>query len=56
MLVSTFRGCFLAHSMHVVTPGKASRRCGEIGLLQSPQSFRLDSLFSDLFMVDYASA
>ena len=39
-LVSIFRGCFLAHSMQVVTPGNASRRAGAIGRLQSQQSFR----------------
>src|SRR4051812_25125021 len=30
-LTSTLRGCFLAQSMQVVTPGRASRRAREIG-------------------------
>jgi len=38
-LVSTFRGYFLAHSMHVVTPGSASSRAAAIGLPQRAHRF-----------------
>src|SRR5947209_17446021 len=37
-LVSIFRGFFLAHSMHVVTPGRASNLAGAMGWPQSVQA------------------
>ena len=46
-LVSIFRGCFLAHSMHVVTPGSASSRASAIGRSQSAHSLRFGRLRSD---------
>ena len=58
MLVSTLRGFFLAHSMHVVTPGNASNRAAEIGRSQRMQSLwgvlREDSGLADraTFVVD----
>jgi hypothetical protein len=47
MLVSTLRGCLRAQSMQVVTPGRASSRSEEMGLLHRPQSFR-GGFFSSL--------
>lgn len=39
-LTSTFRGCFLAHAIHVLAPGSASNLAAAIGWLHNAQSFR----------------
>jgi hypothetical protein len=39
LLVSTLTGCFLAHSMHIVVPGSASRRAGAIAFPHKEHSF-----------------
>src|SRR3954469_13493575 len=44
-LVSTLRGYFLAHSMHVVTPGNASSRAAAMGLSHRLHRLRVDFCF-----------
>src|SRR3954463_11348249 len=44
-LVSTLRGYFLAHSMHVVTPGNASSRAAAMGMSHRLHSLRVDFCF-----------
>ena len=48
LLGSNFGGFFLAHSMHVVTPGSASSRVGAIGLPHRLQVFVGREFFFDI--------